>query len=314
MAAKKMPTQRNRKPAQLKSAPAPDHAAHGNTKPGAVRVGVVGCAGRIGQILLRLLIAAPDVVLAGGTERKGSPFLGQDLGTLAGSDPLGITVGDDPARLFAQADVVLDFTNPAATLTHATLAARTGCAHVVGTTGFDADQLAALQRAAQRAPILLAANMSLGVNLLEQIVTETARILDIDWDIEIVEMHHRHKVDAPSGTALMLGEAAARGRGTTLRRVGRRARDGHTGARPRGEIGLQSLRGGDVIGDHTVIFAAEGERIEIVHKAGSREIFARGAVKAALWVAGKKPGFYSMKDVLGFDPGAAQGAAPGNNK
>ncbi len=256
----------------------------------------------MGQMLLRLLIAAPGILVVGGTERKGSPAVGRDLGALAGGEPLGIRVGEAPEKLFAEADVVVDFTSPAATALHAGLAAKTGTAHVIGTTGLDSEQLTTIERAAQRAPIVMAANMSLGVNIIEHVVAEIARILDPDWDIEIVEMHHRLKVDAPSGTALMLGEAAARGRNQPLRRLARRGRDGETGPRPRGEIGFAALRGGDVVGDHAVIFAAEGERLEIHHKAGSREIFARGALKAVLWAAGRKPGLYSMRDVLGFAP------------
>jgi len=282
------------------------------TTNGAVKVGVVGCAGRMGQMLLKMLINAPGIVVMGGTERKGSIALGQDIGALAGADPLGISVGDDPSLLFDGADVVVDFTNPTATVQHAQMAARTGCALVIGTTGFDSDQLNSLYRAAQRAPIVLAANMSLGINLLQQVVEEIARILDPDWDIEIIEMHHRQKIDAPSGTALALGEAAARGRGQQLRRISRRSRDGQVGPRVKGEIGFAALRGGDVVGDHTVIFAADGERVEITHRAASREIFARGAVKSVLWAAGKKPGLYSMRDVLGFSvQGPQTGTTPG---
>ncbi len=277
---------------------------------GAIKVGIAGCAGRMGQMLLKILAQAPGVLVVGGTERKGSPALGMDLGALAGTDPFGITVNDDPAGLFETADVVIDFTNPSATALHAGYAAKGGTAHVIGTTGLDSDQQAAVARAAQKAPIVMASNMSLGVNLLEQVIEQVARILDTDWDIEIVEMHHRHKVDAPSGTALTLGEAAARGRGTTLRRAAKRGRDGQTGPRAKGEIGFAALRGGDVVGDHTIIFAADGERLEITHKASSREIFARGAVKAVLWAAGKAPGLYTMKDVLGFSVG---GSAPANS-
>jgi 4-hydroxy-tetrahydrodipicolinate reductase len=299
------------KPAPVK----PAAVKPGGLKPkrpvnGATRVGVAGCAGRMGQMLLKTLAAVPGVLVVGGTERRGSPALGMDLGALAGTDPFGITVGDDASVLFDTADVVIDFTSPAATAQHAGHAARTGTAHVIGTTGLDNDQLAAIGRAAQRAPIVLASNMSLGVNLLEQMVEQIARILDTDWDIEIIEMHHRHKVDAPSGTALTLGEAAARGRGVALRRVAKRSRDGQVGPRVKGEIGFAALRGGDVVGDHTILFAADGERVEITHKASSREIFARGAVKAVLWAAGKAPGLYSMKDVLGFNIGGG-GAASG---
>jgi len=277
---------------------------------GAVRVGIAGCAGRMGQMLLKLLISAPGVLVVGGTERRGSHVLGRDLGALAGGEPLGITIGDNPEPLFEGADVVVDFTSPSATALHAGIAAKSGTAHVVGTTGLDPDQMQAVSRAAQRVPIVMASNMSLGINLLEQVVEEVARILDADWDIEIVEMHHRHKVDAPSGTALTLGEAAARGRNVQLRRVSRRGRDGQVGPRIKGEIGFSAIRGGDVVGDHFVIFAADGERIELTHRASNREIFARGAVKAVLWAAGKRPGLYSMKDVLGFNLGTPSQAAP----
>lgn len=293
--------------------PAPLPLARAKKSNGAVKVGVVGCAGRMGQMLLRMLINAPGIVVVGGTERRGSAALGQDLGALAGAEPLGISVSDDPSLLFDSADVVVDFTNPTATVSHAQMAAKTGCALVIGTTGFDSDQLQALYRVAQRAPVVLAANMSLGVNLLQQVVEEVARILDPDWDIEIIEMHHKHKVDAPSGTALALGEAAARGRGQQLRRIARRSRDGQVGPRVKGEIGFAALRGGDVVGDHTVIFAAEGERVEITHRASSREIFARGALKSVLWAAGKKPGLYSMRDVLGFSVQAPQNPPANGN-
>jgi 4-hydroxy-tetrahydrodipicolinate reductase len=298
------------KPAAAPAAPAPAPAKVKRPTNGAVKVGVVGCAGRMGQMLLKMLINAAGIVVVGGTERRGSIALGQDIGALAGTDPLGISVTDDPSLLFETSDVVVDFTNPAATVQHAQMAARTGCALVIGTTGFDTDQLNSLYRAAQRAPIVLAANMSLGINLLQQVVEEVARILDPDWDIEIVEMHHRGKIDAPSGTALALGEAAARGRGQNLRRISRRSRDGQVGPRVKGEIGFAALRGGDVVGDHTVIFAADGERVEITHRASSREIFARGAVKSVLWAAGKKPGLYSMRDVLGFTVQRPPSATP----
>jgi 4-hydroxy-tetrahydrodipicolinate reductase len=195
---------------------------------------------------------------------------------------------------------VLEFTSPTATLHHAELAAKHRKVHIVGTTGLEAPQIATLQRHAKQTAIVLAPNMSLGVNLLLRMVTQVARSLDPDWDIEIVEMHHRAKVDAPSGTALALGKAAADGRGVALDRVAARGRDGMTGARRRGDIGFAVLRGGDVVGEHTVVFAADGERVEITHKATSREIFARGAIRAALWAQDKPPGFYSMADVLGL--------------
>ncbi len=266
----------------------------------AYRIGVVGAAGRMGRMLIGTIAATPGCVVAGGAERPGASEIGRDLGALIGAEPLGVTVTADPDTLFAASDAVVDFTVPAASVAHAALAARHKTAHVIGTTGLDSDQLAAIEHAARDTAIVFAPNMSLGVNLLLAVVEQVARSLDPDWDIEIVEMHHRHKVDAPSGTALALGKAAAKGRGVTLDEVARRARDGQVGARPKGEIGFATLRGGDVVGDHSVIFAADGERVEITHKAGNRAIFARGAVKAALWTRGRKPGLYRMKDVLGL--------------
>jgi 4-hydroxy-tetrahydrodipicolinate reductase len=235
-----------------------------------------------------------------GSERKGSPDLGKDLGALAGIDPQGLTLGDDAKKVFAAADAVLDFTTPEATLAHAKLAAASGTAHIIGTTGIDETGRKALSAAAKKAPIVFAPNMSLGVNLLAELVAQVARALDPSWDIEIIEMHHHHKVDAPSGTALLLGRAAAAGRGVDLEKSAERGRDGITGPRKKGSIGFSALRGGDVVGEHTVIFAGQGERIELAHKATSREIFARGAFAAARWADGRKPGLYSMKDVLGL--------------
>jgi 4-hydroxy-tetrahydrodipicolinate reductase len=264
------------------------------------RIGVVGAAGRMGRVLLRLAATTPGFRLVAGSERPGQPELGTDLGKLAGLDPVGIALSDKPEAVFAAADAVLDFTIPAATLAHVKIAGATGKAHVIGTTGIDAAGQAAIAEAAQRAPIVFTGNMSLGVNLLAELVKQAAKALDPAWDIEIMEMHHRHKIDAPSGTALLLGRAAAEGRGVDLDRVADRGRDGETGARTKGAIGFASLRGGDVVGDHSVIFATDGERIELTHKAASREIFARGALRAARWAAGRKPGLYAMKDVLGL--------------
>lgn len=266
----------------------------------AYRIGVVGCAGRMGRTLVRTIATTDGCAVGGGSERPGNPAVGRDLGTLAGLEPLGLPVGDDPDDLFAAVDAVLDFTAPAASTAHAALAAKHGKVHVIGTTGLEVDQAAALEHAARQTAIVFAPNMSLGVNLLFALVERVARSLDSKWDIEIVEMHHRHKVDAPSGTALALGRAAAAGRGVTLDEVAVRARDGIVGARAPGAIGFATLRGGDVVGDHSVIFATEGERVELTHKAASRDIFARGAVTAALWARGKPPGLYGMKDVLGL--------------
>ena len=268
-------------------------------QPARIRIAVMGAGGRMGRELVRAS-NRPDCVVAGGTERAGSPLIGQDLGTLAGIGPLEVSITDDALDLLTRSDAIIDFTSPAATVEFAGLAANARIVHVIGTTGFTREQDAAIAAAGRHAVIIKAGNMSLGVNLLTAITRQVAAALDADFDIEIVEMHHRHKVDAPSGTALMLGQAAALGRGVELEKNAVRVRDGHTGARKSGDIGFQSLRGGSVVGDHTVIFAGEGERIELTHIAQDRSIFARGAVKAALWGQGRKPGVYSMLDVLGI--------------
>ncbi|WP_419902956.1 4-hydroxy-tetrahydrodipicolinate reductase [Kiloniella sp.] len=264
------------------------------------KIGIVGCAGRMGRMLTEVIGRTDGCVVAGGTELPGSPNLDKDLGELAGIGTLGVVVGEDPTALFQSCDVVIDFSVPTATLNHAKLAAETGCSLVVGTTGMTNEQVAELEAAGANTSIVFARNMSLGVNLLMSIVEQVASSLDEDYDIEVVEMHHRHKVDSPSGTALALGEAAASGRGVDLDKVADKVRDGIIGARKRGDIGFATLRGGDVVGDHSVIFAAEGERIELGHKATNREVFARGAVKAANWLEGKPNGFYDMRDVLGL--------------
>jgi 4-hydroxy-tetrahydrodipicolinate reductase len=254
----------------------------------------------MGQALVREVARTQGAKLAGGVEAKGHPTLGRDLGTLAGLEPLGLKVSADAKALFEAADAVLDFTAPAASLSYASLAAECKTALVIGTTGIDDSGAAKIRKAASKTAIVWAANMSVGVNLLAALVEQAAAKLDGRYDIEIVEMHHRHKVDAPSGTALALGRAAAKGRGVALDKVSARGRDGHTGPRRAGDIGFASLRGGDVVGDHTVVFAGDGERIELTHRAGSRDLFAQGAVRAALWAAKKPPGLYSMRDVLGI--------------
>lgn len=260
----------------------------------------MGAAGRMGRELVRAIHNTPGCKVAGGAEMSGSPALGSDVGELAAVGSLGLPVTDDASALFTRCDAVIDFTTPAATASFAGLAANAGIIHVIGTTGFDEQHEAAIKNAARRATIIKAGNMSLGVNLLAVITRKIAQALDEDFDIEILEMHHKRKVDAPSGTALMLGQAAAAGRGIDLKTRSVRARDGHTGERQRGDIGFATLRGGDVVGDHTVIFAADGERIEITHRASDRSIFARGAIKAALWGRGKGPGLFAMTDVLGL--------------
>jgi 4-hydroxy-tetrahydrodipicolinate reductase len=265
-----------------------------------MRLVVVGAAGRMGQALIRAISAIEGVTLAAAIEREGSAMLGRDAAQLAGLSPAGVLVTDDPLAAFARADGVLDFTAPAATLHFAELAAQARIVHVIGTTGCSTADDEAIRAAARHARIVKSGNMSLGVNLVAGLVRKAAAALGEDFDIEIIEMHHRMKVDAPSGTALLLGQAAAEGRGINLAQRSVRSRDGHTGARQAGDIGFATLRGGTVIGDHSVVFAGDYERIEIAHRAEDRSIFARGAVKAALWAHDKKPGLYSMADVLGL--------------
>lgn len=261
---------------------------------------ITGASGRMGQMLIKTVTDSDQVRLVGVVERKGHDWIGQDVGTVMGGQALGVTVTDDPLEAFAQAQAVIDFTAPEATLDFAALAAQARCVHVIGTTGMSDEQIAALEPASRHAVIVRAGNMSLGVNLLVQLTKKVAAALDEDFDIEIIEGHHHHKVDAPSGTALMLGEAAAEGRGVELSDVSDRGRDGITGARKRGDIGFHAIRGGDIVGEHDVLFAAPGERIVLRHLATDRAIFARGALKAALWGQGKSPGQYDMVDVLGL--------------
>lgn len=267
---------------------------------GAVRIAVMGAAGRMGQMLIKAVEEAPNAMLSGVCERPGHPWIGRDLGEAAGGPTRGVEVSGDPLEVFAGADAVIDFTTPEATLENAALAAQARCVHVIGTTGMTPEQIDALEPSQRHCVQIRAGNMSLGVNLLTQLTRQVAAALDEDFDIEIVEMHHRHKVDAPSGTALMLGEAAAAGRGRALSEVADRGRDGQTGERRRGDIGFAALRGGDVTGEHDVIFAAPGERIVLRHVATDRMIFARGALKAALWGQNRSPGAYDMLDVLGL--------------
>jgi 4-hydroxy-tetrahydrodipicolinate reductase len=265
-----------------------------------MRLIVVGAAGRMGRTLARIVTETPGVTLAGAIEREGAPEIGADSGVLAGLPANGIAVTADALPVFAKADGVLDFTVPAATIAFAELAAQARIVHVIGTTGLSAGDEAKIKAAARHAVVVKSGNMSLGVNLLAGLVRQAAKALDADFDIEVIEMHHRGKIDAPSGTAILLGEAAAEGRGIDLAEHSVRVRDGHTGARRRGDIGFAALRGGSVVGEHSVILAGEGEVIELTHKASDRGLFARGAVKAALWGRTQKPGLYSMTDVLGL--------------
>ncbi len=261
---------------------------------------VTGASGRMGRMLVQTVAASGKARLVGAVERPGNPWVGQDIGTAMGGPALGVTVTDDPLGAFAKAQAVIDFTAPAATVEFAALAAQARAVHVIGTTGLEAEHLAKIRAAARHAVIVRAGNMSLGVNLLARLTRKVAEALDADWDIEIVEAHHRMKVDAPSGTALMLGQAAAEGRGIALDDHRQSGRDGITGARKRGDIGFSAVRGGDIVGEHDVIFAADGERIVLRHIATDRAIFARGALKAALWGQDRKPGEYDMADVLGL--------------
>lgn len=264
------------------------------------RIAVAGAAGRMGRALIAEVARTPNSAIAGVFERQGHPDLGRSVGALMDIDAPGPILVEGPVAGLESAEVLIDFTMPRATVEHAAIAAARGIALVIGTTGFSAEEEKAIAVAAEDVPIVKAGNMSLGVNLLVALVEKVARALDPSWDVEILEMHHRHKIDAPSGTALMLGHAAAAGRGIRLDPHAIPSRVGHTGARREGDIGFASLRGGSVVGEHSVVFATEHERITLTHTAEDRGIFARGAVRAALWVKGKPAGLYSMTDVLGL--------------
>jgi 4-hydroxy-tetrahydrodipicolinate reductase len=262
---------------------------------------ISGAAGRMGRALIQAIHANPETTVHGALERKGAGEIGEDAGLLAGIGELGIPVSDDALESLLDADGLVDFTTPAGSVELAGLAAQARIVHILGTTGLsDADD-EKISAAARHATIVKSGNMSLGVNLLAVLVEQASRALSAeDFDIEILEMHHRNKVDAPSGTALLLGEAAAAGRGTDLATNSVRSRDGHTGARATGAIGFATLRGGSVVGEHSVLFSGAGEQITLSHSAMDRSIFARGAIHAALWARGRKPGLYSMRDVLGL--------------
>ncbi len=264
---------------------------------------VTGASGRMGQMLIQTITDSNRARLLGAVERSGHDWVGQDVGTAMGGADLGVDVTDDPLNAFATAQAVVDFTTPAATVDFAAIAAQARCVHVIGTTGLSDDDLKKLNAAGRHAVIVRAGNMSLGVNLLTQLTKRVAAALDEDYDIEVIEAHHNQKVDAPSGTALMLGQAAADGRGVSLGATSDRGRDGITGKRTRGHIGFSAIRGGDIVGEHDVMFAATGERIILRHIATDRAVFARGALKAALWGIGRKPGEYDMLDVLGLNDG-----------
>jgi 4-hydroxy-tetrahydrodipicolinate reductase len=265
-----------------------------------MRLIIAGAGGRMGRTLIAAIAATKGVTLAGAIEAADSAAIGRDAGELAGLGANGVKIGGDAAPLLEAADGLIEFTSPAVTLALAELTATAGVVHVIGTTGHSAEQEAAIAQAARRARIVKSGNMSLGVNLLTALVKRVAQTLGDDYDVEILEMHHNKKIDAPSGTALMLGRAAAAGRGIDLAQHSARGRDGLTGARTPGDIGFASLRGGTVVGEHTVMFAGPSERVELTHRAEDRMIFARGALHAALWAREQKPGLYSMTDVLGL--------------
>jgi 4-hydroxy-tetrahydrodipicolinate reductase len=264
------------------------------------RIGVIGCGGRMGRMLIADIVASEGCELAGGAARPGSAPLGRDLGELAGIGRLGIAATEGARQVLRDSDVAIDFTTPEATAAHAALAAELGRPIVIGTTGLSGEQEKAVRRAAERVPIVWAANTSLGINLLFGLVEQVAARLGPEWDIEIVEMHHKGKVDAPSGTALALGRVAASARGVAFEDAAQRGRDGITGPRKPGAIGLAALRGGDNIGEHHVFFAGLGETLQLTHRATNRAIYAKGAVRAARWLVGRPPGLYGMKEVLGL--------------
>jgi len=263
-----------------------------------IRIAIPGSAGRMGGMLIREVALAPDLELVAATDRPDSPFIGHDAGELAQAGANGVIIVSEPEALFGVADVVIDFTTPKASLYHAELAAFHDTAMVVGTTGLTLDDESKIEATAKCNAVVYCANTSVGVTLLTQLVQDVATKLTDGWDIEILETHHHHKVDAPSGTALALGKAAAKGRGVSLNDVADMARKGQTGARKEGDIGFAVLRGGDVAGEHSVIFYGDSERIEISHRANDRVIFARGAIRAARFAAMAKSGFYDMTDVL----------------
>lgn len=264
-----------------------------------MNIAIAGSSGRMGRALLEAVERAPDMRVGAALERTGSPYLGKDAGELIGA-PCGVTINDDVAGALDGSDVLIDFTRPEGTLAHLVFCRAKGMKMVIGTTGFSADQKEELQAAAREIPIVFAPNMSVGVNITLKLLEMSARVLNEDYDIEIIEAHHRHKVDAPSGTALLMGEVVARALGKNLSDVAIYSREGHTGERVPGAIGFATLRGGDIVGDHTVMFAGTGERIEISHKASSRATFAEGALRAARFLGNKQSGLFDMQDVLGL--------------
>lgn len=264
------------------------------------RIAIVGAGGRMGRVLIQAVQQAEGAVLGGALERPDSSLVGTDAGELAAVGRLGVAVTGDLQAMLPEVDVLIDFTHPTVTLKNVELCRQAGKAIVIGTTGFTEEEKEQLREASREIPVVLAPNFSVGVNLCLKLLDMAARVLGDDVDIEVIEAHHRHKVDAPSGTALRMGEVVAEALGRDLAEVAVYGREGQTGARDRQTIGFATVRGGDIVGDHTVLFAGEGERVEITHKASSRMTFAKGAVRAALWLSGKSNGFYDMQDVLGL--------------
>ena len=276
-----------------------DHATSSDIKSSDINFGLPGAAGRMGRMITKAVLEQQGVTITAATDRAGGEAIGADIAQLAGHPASGVMISDQADDLFAQdAHVIIDFTTPDTSVAHAKMAAERGVAIVVGTTGLGEEHIAALEEAAKKTAVVWCANTSVGVTMLGQLVEDAVRALGSDWDIEIIEAHHKHKVDAPSGTALALGEAAARGRGVKLADVADKVRDGITGEREDGAIGFAVMRGGDVVGEHSVIFYGQSERVEITHRAMDRMVLARGAVRAGVWAASAKPGLYSMKDVL----------------
>lgn len=266
-----------------------------------MRIAVLGASGRMGRAVTRLVVEGEGLQLAGASTEPGHPSVGADAAGLAGLTSAGVPVADEPSRAVTGCDVAVDFSAPSATTAHAQACIVAGCGLVVGTTGLGEEEMEALRAAARRIPVVYARNMSVGITVLTELARRATALLGDEFDIEITEAHHRHKKDAPSGTALQLGEAVAGVAGRTLAEVAVYARERTGPGRRDGSIGFSVIRAGSIVGDHTVLFAAEEERLELVHRASDRALFARGAVRAARWLAGRSPGLYSMRDVLGLD-------------
>jgi 4-hydroxy-tetrahydrodipicolinate reductase len=267
-----------------------------------INIAILGAAGRMGQMIARHILAhhATEARIAFGVEHKNSWANGKDIGSILGLPSFGVAITTDREAAFKSADVLIDFTTPEATMEHAALSHQYGKPVVFGTTGLGQIELAAIKTASTKAPVVQSFNMSVGVNVLLALIEKTAQQLDASYDIEIIEAHHKHKVDAPSGTAIAMAQAAARGRKIDLEKAMIPARYGHVGPRPDGSIGFSVVRGGDIIGEHTVMFAGTGEQVEITHKASDRSLFAKGAAKAALWLPKQPRGLYTMRDVMGL--------------